>query len=320
MLFLNYFIFISTFFVISSSYGLEIKPDEVKSHCLAFLGNWEDGTCFHRMEYQQTPINTGRKVKPIHQQQWCQSRGGFLKETSRGARCEATKSSQGIQRYNLSNRSSRDAITEDVFHSCIENDKVLNAKCEVFDTNEENTWFNYTKNENLVHTSIMNIMLGVIRRFGYNHSGEKARSFLISSLKGYLTTHKLNSCQKACLVKCASANILRFKSNSDTKFQSISEAYSQRVGECTEFSSVANDLAGALNIPSTIVAGRSERSGHAWNFFRINNGWYMGEPQNDKCEFFHTENTKNKYEILFPEISTQTSKSEIIELPKSSRK
>ena len=117
---------------------------------------------------------------------------------------------------------------------------------------------------------------------------QKTRLNLIGKLNKKAKKENLNSCQKACLVKCATSNYIEYKSTSGMKSNHIEDIYSSQKGVCTEFSSMANDLGSEIGIEVRNVSSIKQR--HSYNEVKIDGEWYRFEPQSQKCEFYQKEN------------------------------
>lgn len=140
------------------------------------------------------------------------------------------------------------------------------------------TWF-YT-------TSEFKAVLGEIKPFVLRQEyreGSVKRSKIIENLKGL--SKGLNDCQKSCLVKCATSNILKYYSYEKTKKGSIYDVYEDGVGVCTEFQKVGWDLANSLGLNVKYAFG----TGHGFLKFKINGQWVFGDPQSPDCDFFYRE-------------------------------
>tara|TARA_Y100000780_G_scaffold232594_1_gene268531 strand:+ start:206930 stop:207925 length:996 start_codon:yes stop_codon:yes gene_type:complete len=270
----------------------EVTPSKVEEHCEAFHGQWNENTkkCVDRLEYQQEPISNDAK-------QWCETRGGSFVKTRRVVRCRGTDSKQGLKRF-PSFQVRKYKVHEDVKRSCLRTKKILNAKCTVSATDDMSIGYDFTNKSNHAGTILQQIVSESIRKYNqinYNYKGEMERKLLVSTLRNFVSTNNLNSCQKACLLKCAASNVLKYSLGNETKFGGIADIYDKRVGECTEYSSIAKHLGKELDIPIFGMIG----PGHAYNYFKIDGSWYYGEPQEDDCEFFHTKSTLSKYQRVF---------------------
>ena len=131
----------------------------------------------------------------------------------------------------------------------------------------------------ILHESLKNVGSIVYR----DTPGGVKRAKIVSMLKEKIAQKSLKTCQKACLLKCASSNILKYES-SISKYGSTKYAYSCEKGVCTEFSDVFDDLASMFNIPSR--SSGSIKEGHAFNKIKIQGKWVYLEPQSNQCRFY----------------------------------
>ena len=99
------------------------------------------------------------------------------------------------------------------------------------------------------------------------------------------TSKNLNDCQKSCLVKCATSNILNYHHYEKTKQGAVYDVYEDGVGVCTEYQKVGWDLAKALGLKMKYAFGY----GHAFLKFKINGKWIFGDPQDPDCNFFYRQ-------------------------------
>ena len=270
----------------------EVNPSKVKEHCEAFHGQWNENTkkCVDRLEYQQEPISNDAK-------QWCETRGGSFIKTRRGMRCRGTDSKQGLKRF-PSFQARKYKVHEDVERSCLRTKKILNAKCTVSATDDMSIGYDYTNKSNHAVNILEQMISNSIRKYNqihYNYKGEVERKLLVSTLRNFVSTNNLNSCQKACLLKCAASNVLKYSLGKETKYGGIADIYDKRVGDFTEYRSIANHLGKELDIPIFGMSG----PGHAFNYFKIDGSWYYGDPQHSDCKFFHTKSTLSKYQRFF---------------------
>jgi len=207
---------------------------------------------------------------------------------------------QGSKRYPTVTNSATYEAYDRVVKSCIEARKWEGIKCSVFATNKKSA-FDYT---NTVDTTTIFDTLSYLGRGVSN---------VIESVQGHSYQRKLissritdrivglNSCQQACLLKCATSKILIYPDK-------VSEVYTVGIistiwgsssclirdgrGVCKDFSSLSNSLGEDTLIPSVSAASGS----HAYNKYKINGEWYIGEPQNASCVFYHTPKTLLLYE------------------------
>lgn len=94
---------------------------------------------------------------------------------------------------------------------------------------------------------------------------------------------QLSSCQKACVVKCITANYLTWTEtkNPGPATGSPCQVANSGKGECWAFASLADDLNDHLGLKSQSVAN----VGHAYNKIKFGNKWYYSEPQDSSCRF-----------------------------------
>lgn len=278
--------------------GDELNPDSIKSHCEAFGGKWKANKCIDRLEFQQKAI---RSRSGANRKQWCEARGGkYINHQNyiplpTGGRCVDVKFEQGVTR--LENpQLEKFQVHQDVIRECITSGLIQNNKCDVMATNEEH-WYNYTEDSEYYMAPLVGA-IGEIVRFAnkafYNYKGEKEEEILVSELKDYMKDG-LSSCQKACVVKCATSQVLNYSSSNKTKLKGVADLYDERIGECTEFQSVANDLGRKLGVDVRSMSG----PGHAYNAFKIDGLWYYGEPQSKDCSFYHSTHTADEYQTVF---------------------
>lgn len=285
---LTFLAFIHLFFI-SHSFGLDLSPDLNEDHCNSFSGEWVKGKCIDRLEFQQKMISGRENII-----QWCHARGGNYSKSRRGSKCLNEKSTQGLRKYPV-RISAKYQVYRDVMKSCLFLQDMPHQKCEVLKANENSSNYDYTNNPSVFGSTVVALVSSVIQSANEIRSttvGKKERDYLMSSLKDWVYKYKFNSCQKACLVKCASSKVLEYSTEDETKVLSINDIYNKRRGECTEFMRVAIDIGDVLGVPIKIAVG----AGHAFNSFKIDGQWYYGEPQDHKCEFYHSLITQSKYE------------------------
>lgn len=280
-------------FLANISAASDLLPDHRPDHCAAFMGSWKNGTCNSRYEYQQRPI--GRDF-----QQFCEARGGLyeVKQTSKGRRrtCRNAISEQGLHHYPFDEFANSDVYL-DVERSCLNEDYSL-KDCEVADSAEVNEWFDYTNAPaygSTAYNIVVETILDGFANLKKNPKGELIRKNMGSALKAKIAKEKLNTCQQACLTKCATATILDYdhKIGPGPHPYSTEYLYTHRQGVCTEYSRLNKDLA---DLAGTLVAMRGTLKGrHAYSYYKINGRWYYGEPQNKSCRFFHSKSTLNRY-------------------------
>lgn len=273
-----------------------LEPDHRADHCQAFDGKWKNGSCQDRYEYQQQPV--GRDY-----QQFCEARGGryVVNQTRRGRRrsCQGAYSIQGLEHYPVAQFENSN-INDDLERACLNID-FSQKDCEVADSKEVNEWFDYTNSPAIGSTAYNIVIESVLDGFANlkkNRVGEMYRRNINAKLYDKMVKEKLNTCQKACLTKCATATIMDYnhKIGNGPHPYSTEYLYSHRSGVCTEFSRLNKDIA---DLTGTEVLMRGTLKGqHAYNYYRINGRWYYGEPQNKTCKFFHSKSTLRTYKRL----------------------
>lgn len=113
-------------------------------------------------------------------------------------------------------------------------------------------------------------------------SGRLAR--LTSYTRRIISRRPLSNCQKACVVKCITANYITYAhSGSDSMAQdSACQAANSARGVCRAFSNLADHLMDETGLRSQSRASEN----HAYNKVWLNGRWYYGEPQDSQCRFF----------------------------------
>lgn len=276
--------------------ALQLDPDHRSDHCRAFKGTWRGGQCLQRYEFQQRSIG-------FDSRQFCEARGGSyqIKRTARGRRtnCVGLRSKQGLDHYPMAEVQNADVYL-DVERSCLNID-FSRKDCTVADSAEVNEWFNYTHALPLGSTPYNIVVEGIldgIANLKRNRKGELLRRNINANLYHKMIKENLNSCQQACLTKCATATIIDYDHDigSGPHPYSTEYLYSNRRGVCTEFSRLNKDIA---DLTGTPVQMRGSLQGkHSYNIYKIRNRWYYGEPQNKGCNFFHTKRTLREYKKL----------------------
>jgi hypothetical protein len=140
------------------------------------------------------------------------------------------------------------------------------------------TWF-YTTTE-------FKAVLGEVKPYVLrqeHREGSIKRDTIIKMLKE--TSKGLNDCQKSCLFKCATSNILNYHDYDKTKFGSVYDVYEDGVGVCSEYQKVGWDLAQELGLNAKYAFG----TGHGFLKFKINGEWVFGDPQSPNCDFFYRQ-------------------------------
>ena len=182
-----------------------------------------------------------------------------------------------------------------VHYHCVANRAWMLEQCQMVNTSKEMYQTNlltdlhlgaYANTEYYVSefTAATNPMSYFPLPNGKKH-GSELRNAIVDDLRSVIREQKLNDCQKACIVKCASSNILTYQYNFMTRFGPIDRAYEQGTGICTEFQQVADDLGAELGVNMQYASGFN----HHFNWFYINGQWVLGEPQNNDCKFFLRE-------------------------------
>lgn len=118
------------------------------------------------------------------------------------------------------------------------------------------------------------------------------RSLIKNKITDITNGSQMNSCQKACLIKCVTSNYIEYEiPQMSLKNIHIEEVYTSGKGKCTEFAMMANDLSDNLGLQTRVVSNFRER--HAYNQILIDNQWFQFEPQSDSCEFFISKTIDN---------------------------
>lgn len=94
----------------------------------------------------------------------------------------------------------------------------------------------------------------------------------------------LTACQKACVVKCVTANYITYDKNYENpgiSNDSPCQTANSGKGVCRAFSNMADHLLDSLGFQSRSVAS----TGHAYNRIKLNNKWVYLEPQDPECRF-----------------------------------
>jgi hypothetical protein len=113
--------------------------------------------------------------------------------------------------------------------------------------------------------------------------GGMNRLIIINWINKYFSQKQLSLCQKACVIKCVTANLITYQSDLYSKMAPVKAIYATQIGECTEFARVYEDLSNNFNLPSS--QNFSYEMYHAYNKVKLDGDWYYIEPQNDRCEF-----------------------------------
>ena len=111
--------------------------------------------------------------------------------------------------------------------------------------------------------------------------GTDRRETVALILQSVASRQKLNECQKSCLIKCATSQLLKYEDSTGTRYLSIDGAYETGKGQCLIYQKVAEDLGRKLNINVRDGIG----PGHAFNWYQINGRWVIGDGMDETCEF-----------------------------------
>jgi hypothetical protein len=329
---MNLMIILSLFVLSFSGFPEVLKPDEIKAHCLAFGGDWvgvraEKTTtnktkgkslgrprltysCKNRMEFQQKPVSLNGTPTAEEEKKFCEEgrQGKWTSKSYSGGElaimaangmdvkkdfhlCLEAKSPQGVVRYPSNDRS---ALAKKVEQECVQKWDWSQVQCMVTDSKLVDQEYDFT-NQYIINRIIgkpaldfADAVLNLANIVNKDYIKLQVHSLLKDASKN------LNSCQKACLVKCASSKILTF-SNILDKFDSMNYLYNNNKGICSEFSRLCKDIGNNIDVRVTTSSGFE----HFFNSFYIDGEWYYGEPQNDECEFFHTQETLEKYKEVY---------------------
>ena len=115
----------------------------------------------------------------------------------------------------------------------------------------------------------------------FNNNGRLGR--LTQYTQRIVNRKKLSECQKACVVKCITANYLKYEKSNKTGINqdSACQAANSGKGVCRAFSNLADHLLDSIGLNA-----RSRASdGHAFNRVLFNKKWYYLEPQDPVCRF-----------------------------------
>lgn len=167
------------------------------------------------------------------------------------------------------------------------------TKCEYFETNPYD--MNY-RAENNTNSAVVDLggLLGTLteQMESINQKNPELSCFSdggrLGRLKNYtrriVERRKLTDCQKACVVKCITANYITYahSNRGGINQDSACQAANSGRGVCRAFSNLADHLMDDLGLYSQ---SRSS-PGHAFNKIYLNNRWYYGEPQDSECRFF----------------------------------
>ena len=218
-------------------------------------------------------------------------RGGRYveKQNRRGRRrtCLNTISKQGLDHYPVS-KFENSFLNHQLERACLNID-FSQKECEVADSKVVEEWFDYTNAPAIgsrAYNTIINATLDGIANLKKDPKGEMIRRNVNAKIYAKIIKEGLNTCQKACLSKCATATILRYNHNigRGPHPYSTESLYKNRSGVCTEFSRLNQDI-GELTGVEVLMRG-TLKGLHSYNYYRINKLWYYGEPQNKNANFF----------------------------------
>ncbi len=322
------FVVISTLVPFEIALASSLDPDKIEAHCEAFDGSWvrkclERGlfgcqtwgafSCKGRVEYQ---------VKALKDQEveFCQKRGGTWQEKMikrRGSEknihvCVGAKTDVGSERILLTGEELGEAPAyQDVMQGCVKARDWSSAKCFVVDSAKAGGDFDYTDAPNtllkaiyvpgdLINRSAKGVLPEIL-----NPMSSQPRRLIHAALSH--ASQGLNSCQRACLTKCAASKILDYTYDDDgeptmsKKGASLDNLYCTREGICSEFTLIANNVAKATRSKTATVVGKE----HAFNSFIINGETLLGEPQSSSCYFFHSKNSLESYKLRLADDDTE---------------
>ena len=116
----------------------------------------------------------------------------------------------------------------------------------------------------------------------FSDSGRLGR--LTNYTKRMINRKPLSNCQKACVVKCVTANFITYSRPDKAKvvMDSACAAANSGTGTCRAYSNLADHLMDEVGLRSHSRASAP----HAYNRIWLNNRWYYGEPQDSECRFF----------------------------------
>lgn len=125
------------------------------------------------------------------------------------------------------------------------------------------------------------------RQFDGATPAEKKLERLVRELQKYAKEKGLNTWQRACLTKCASAHLLKYLHNDETTMMvHPANIVAKGLGSCKQYSFLGEYIGLSLNVPTKIV-GESDpgKGGHAYLKMKIDGKYYYAEPQRASCEF-----------------------------------
>jgi len=320
---------------IVSAEATELMPETNQSHCEAFGGTWfqpclrlhpslpayagglgglpppgcaEWGNyrCVDRLEYQQKAVQSSNDK--FGTEQFCKNRGGEWIRKNRGYLCDRPASKQGLQRHQLPTALLADqSAYQSVLAACINQPDINKKTCRVSSSSKTNSWFAYTEATSKVGSAYWTAIFSVTGTLAslFGGSSNYGRRLIHSSIEHAMVG--LSSCQKACLVKCATSKTLSFsrdergQPSGDHTLSSLETLYCDGKGTCMEFSRVAKDISANTSTKADIAIGIGipPKLNHSYNYFEIDGQIYLGEPQNASCDFYHTPNTLKAYKDEF---------------------
>ncbi len=123
------------------------------------------------------------------------------------------------------------------------------------------------------------------------------------SVNKYAKKNQLSECQKACVLKCISANHFKYEWGSSHVFQEVSSLASnirEKKGQCADFSYFYELLSEGAKLNSSVARiddllyingkGEEEVGSHAVNLLSFKDGDYLIEPQANDCTFYQLSN------------------------------
>lgn len=115
----------------------------------------------------------------------------------------------------------------------------------------------------------------------YTDAGRLGR--LTNYTKRVVNKKKLSDCQKACVVKCITANYITYQHSGKTGINQDSACQAANTGKgvCRSFSNLADHLMDSVGLKSQSRAS----DGHAYNKVLLNGRWVYAEPQDAVCRF-----------------------------------
>lgn len=101
--------------------------------------------------------------------------------------------------------------------------------------------------------------------------------------RNIVNRRQLTPCQKACAVKCITANYITYQRSNQTGINqdSACQAANSGRGVCRAFANLADHLLGQVGVPSRTASNDH----HSYNRVRLNGSWLYLEPQDPECRF-----------------------------------